>query len=98
MVEYTKEEIVAERASILEEMPHDRMMTMDELKERYQSTIGYTEVLHAAYMLMENVDGYLLQSPSVILDETAFELAFKAHTMLFNLYQRLGSLRNDVTE
>jgi hypothetical protein len=92
-IDYTNEEIEAERLEALDKMPADYEQTLDELKSRYQHEIAYSEILHAAYMVTDITEGHLVDHPSVILDPEAYRFARRAHEALFDLYQRLGVLR-----
>jgi hypothetical protein len=93
MIEYTDDEIEQERKEEIAKYDD-----LDETRERYINEIGYSEVLHAAYMLTETVDHYLSENPAVVLDREAYHQARLASTHLFNLYQRIGALRHECSE
>jgi hypothetical protein len=93
MIEFSEEEIKEDRQRSLDQLEKQFDSTIAELRERYEHPIAYSEVMHPAFILMETVDSYLSESPSILFDEEAYRHAHNASTALFNLYQRLGSLR-----
>jgi hypothetical protein len=95
MIEFTDSEIEEDCTRLMEEAPERYGESLDQLRVRFGHPIAYSEVFHPAFMLMETVEHYLMESPCVFFDEQAFRHAHDASTALFNLYQRLGSLRYD---
>jgi hypothetical protein len=93
MITYTDEEIAQDWSDAMMSLPDRHDETIEQIRDRYQCETGYHEALHTAYILMENVESYLLDHAAVTLDEESFRLAHQAHTALFNLYQHLGELR-----
>jgi hypothetical protein len=90
---YTEEEIEETR---VEEIPRkvDKMdATLGEIRNQYLNEIGYQESLHTSHIIREMVESYLLEHPTIIFDQLAYQHAFNAHTALFNLYQRIGYLQ-----
>lgn len=62
-------------------------------RERFEpGTFGCHEALHMSSVFRDMVDEQLLQHPSVLMDEEAFRLAYKAQEYLFYTYQRLGEI------
>jgi hypothetical protein len=93
MIDYSDHEIEDDRLHSIRELPEKYEETMDQIHQRYENPIGYSEVFHLAFMLMESVETYMMDSPAVLFDASAYTQAHKASTALFNLYQRLGALR-----
>lgn len=98
MIEYTQVEIEQERQDLLAKLPATLEMPIEDIRERFEHEISYSEIIHSVYMLMEMVDNHFLESPSVIFDEEAFRHASTASTALFNLYTRIGLLRHNRME
>lgn len=48
------------------------------------------EALDRSWLAVDFVASSLMEHPDIILDESAFELAWMAHENLFKLYQRMG--------
>lgn len=92
MTSYTLEEIEAERQEALKDMIPRNGPSLPDISARYLNEVGYREAFHSSWIFYENVQQYLQKHPCVILDHEAWNLAHKAATALFNLYQCLGSL------
>ncbi|GEO80941.1 hypothetical protein [Pararhodospirillum oryzae] len=79
------DEIEELRQRFLDEMGDD--FVPDEVSP---GSFGCHEALHMADFLMESVDRSLLGHPAVVQNPAWFELAYKAHQALFQLYQDIG--------
>ena len=98
MIDYNEDDIREDREHELTQLPEKYGLSIEELRERYQHPIAYSEVMHPAFMLTETVEHYFANSPSVLFDEEAYRHAHNAGTALFNLYQRLGQLRSEMQD